>query len=93
MGRAIPSMQDDRSVTKGEVLALLLAQQSGITAAEARLIDSDGSPVALIRRFDCPADGGRLMYISAATMLGVDTSDGSDGSELSYRIGCDCGAD
>lgn len=75
-----PSVQDDRSVTKGEVLALLLARQSGINAAEARLVDSDGSPVALIRRFDRPDDGGRLMYISAATMLGVDTSDGSEHS-------------
>ncbi|MGH8062563.1 MAG: type II toxin-antitoxin system HipA family toxin [Pseudoxanthomonas sp.] len=75
-----PSVQDDRPVTKGEVLALLLARQSGINAAEARLIDSDGSPVALIRRFDRPDDGGRLMYISAATMLGVDTSDGNEHS-------------
>lgn len=75
-----PSVQDDRPVTKGEVLALLLARESGINAAEARLVDSDGSPVALIRRFDRPEDGGRLMYISAATMLGVDTSDGSEHS-------------
>lgn len=73
-----PSVQDDRAVTKGEVLALTLARQSGINAAKARLVDSDGSPVALIRRFDRPDDGGRLMYISAATMLGVDTSDGSE---------------
>ncbi|KAF1719245.1 type II toxin-antitoxin system HipA family toxin [Pseudoxanthomonas wuyuanensis] len=73
-----PSVQDDRAVTKGEVLALRLAREAGINAAEAKLVDSDGSPVALIRRFDRPDDGGRLMYISAATMLGVDTSDGSE---------------
>lgn len=73
-----PSVQDDRAVTKGEVLALQLARDAGINAAEARLVDSDGSPVALIRRFDRPDDGGRLMYISAATMLGVDTGDGGD---------------
>jgi serine/threonine-protein kinase HipA len=41
-------------------------------------VDSDGSPVALIRRFDRADDGGRLMYISAATMLGVDTGDDSE---------------
>ncbi len=75
-----PSVQDDRAVTKGEVLALLLARDAGIDAAEARLVDSDGSPVALIRRFDRPDDGGRLMYVSAATMLGVDTADGSEHS-------------
>ena len=45
-----------------------------INATPARLIDSDGVPVTLIRRFD-RTDRGRLMYISAATMLGVDTSD------------------
>lgn len=73
-----PSVQDDRAVTKGEVLALRLASEAGINAAEARLVESDGSPIALIRRFDRPDDGGRLMYISAATMLGVDTSDDSE---------------
>ena len=77
-----PSVQDDRAVTKGEVLALRLARQAGINAAEARLVDSDGSPVALIRRFDRLDDGGRRMYISAATLLGVDTTDGSEHSYI-----------
>lgn len=75
-----PSVQDDRAVTKGEVLALLLAGKAGIRAAEARLVDSDGSPVALVRRFDRPKGGDRLMYVSAATMLGVDANDGSEHS-------------
>ena len=82
-----PSVQDDRAVTKAEVLALRLARESGIDAAEARLVDSDGSPVALIRRFDRPDDGGRVMYISAATMLGADPGDGNgngNGNEHSY---------
>jgi serine/threonine-protein kinase HipA len=69
-----PSVDDDRAVTKGEVLAMQLAKAAGINATPARLIDSDGVPVTLIRRFD-RTDRGRLMYISAATMLGVDTSD------------------
>lgn len=66
-----PSVQDQRAVSKGEVLALRLAKHAGINAADARLVDSDGIPVALIRRFD-RTERGRLMYISAATMLGVD---------------------
>ena len=33
-----------------------------------------GVPVTLIRRFDRPA-GGRLMYVSAATLLGVDVGE------------------
>lgn len=68
-----PSVSDDRQVTKGEVLALRLARAGGINAAQARLVDSDGVPVALIRRFDRIKEG-RLMYISAATLLGVDST-------------------
>ncbi len=68
-----PSVHDERAVTKGEVLAMGLAKAAGIRAAEARLVASDGLPVALIRRFDRTPDGRRLMYVSAATLLGVDT--------------------
>ena len=65
-----PSVADERAVTKGEVLAMHLARAAGVNASEARLIDSDGIPVTLIRRFDRTAKG-RLMYVSAATLLGV----------------------
>jgi serine/threonine-protein kinase HipA len=54
---------------------LQLAKAAGIHAADARLIDSDGSPVALIRRFDCPRGEERVMYVSAATMLGAERTD------------------
>jgi serine/threonine-protein kinase HipA len=70
-----PSVADERAVTQGEILALRLAAIAGINAAEGRLIDSDGVPVALIRRFDRPEGGGRLMYVSAATMLGAEPGD------------------
>ena len=40
-----------------------------------RLVDSDGVPVALVRRFDRTADGRRLMYMLAATLLGVERGD------------------
>ncbi|HEX6038225.1 HipA domain-containing protein [Longimicrobium sp.] len=72
-----PSVADERAVTKGEVLALQLAAEAGIDAAEARLVMSDGAPVALIRRFD-RVPGGRILYISAATLLGVEADDPSD---------------
>jgi serine/threonine-protein kinase HipA len=49
-----------------------LAEDAGINAAEARVVDSEGVPVALIRRFDRLGDGQRLMYISAATMIAVE---------------------
>ncbi len=70
-----PSVADERAVTKGEVLAMRLARDAGIDAADARLVDSDGVPVALITRFDRPDGGGRLLYTSAATMLGAEPSD------------------
>ncbi len=70
-----PSVADERSVTKGEVLVMQLATTAGINAAAARLIDSSGTPVALIRRFDRTVGGGRLLYVSAATLLGVEATD------------------
>ncbi len=70
-----PSIGDERAVTKGEVLALTLARKAGIHAAAARIVQSTGLPVALIRRFDRQANGQRFMYVSAATMLGVEVTE------------------
>jgi serine/threonine-protein kinase HipA len=74
-----PSIGDERAVTKGEVLALRLAADAGINAANAQLVFSDGTPVTLVRRFDREG-GGRIPYMSAATMLGVAPDDPSDHS-------------
>ena len=70
-----PSVADERAVTKGEVLAMRLARHAGINVAEARLVHSDGIPVAVIRRFDRHEDGRRIPYCSAATMLGAERDD------------------
>jgi serine/threonine-protein kinase HipA len=70
-----PSIADERAVTKGEVLALTLARKAGINAAVARIVQSEDLPVALIRRFDRHANGHRVMYVSAATMLGVEVTE------------------
>ncbi len=75
-----PSVGDERPVTKGEVLAMRLARKAGIDAADARIVDSDGAPVALIRRFDRTGNGARLMYVSAATMLGAEPGDSGEHS-------------
>jgi serine/threonine-protein kinase HipA len=69
-----PSVNDERAVTKGEVLAMQLASASGLQVAQARLVDSDGVQVALVRRFDRTANGGRIPYVSAATLLGADSA-------------------
>jgi serine/threonine-protein kinase HipA len=63
-----PSVGDTRSIVHGEVLALHLAKRCGIDAASSKVIDAEGTPVALIRRFD--RDGPkRLMYLSANSLL------------------------
>ena len=64
-----PSVSDTRSVTRGEVLAMRLAQLAGIAAAPARIVEVDGIAVALIGRFDRTAEGKRIPYLSAASML------------------------
>lgn len=69
-----PSVHDSYSVTKGEVLALRVAAAAGIQAAEARIVESDGTPIALIKRFDRGPRGERIPYISAATLLGIENS-------------------
>lgn len=66
-----PSVGDLYAVTKGEVLALQIASLAGIQAAKARLVTSEGTPVALIKRFDRDNNGKRIPYVSAATLLGV----------------------
>jgi len=70
-----PSIADERAVTKGEVLALTLARKAGINAAAARIVQSEDLPVALIRRFDRRDNGDRIMYVSAATMIGVEVTE------------------
>lgn len=64
-----PSIQDDRSVTRGKVLALQLAATAGIRVAASRIIMSEDIPVALIRHFDRTPNGGRIPYLSAGSML------------------------
>lgn len=64
-----PSVNDERSVTRGEVLALRLAALAGIATAHARIVIVQGTAVALIRRFDRTPDHGRIPYMSGATLL------------------------
>ena len=70
-----PSQADKRDVIRGEVLAMRLAAKAGITAATARVEIIGETAVAIIRRFDRTDEGGRIPYMSAATML---QSDGRD---------------
>ncbi|MBF0429633.1 MAG: type II toxin-antitoxin system HipA family toxin [Fibrobacteria bacterium] len=62
------SVKDMRSIVHGEVLALNLARAAGINAAKARVVDSEGVPVAVISRFD-RVNNKRLMYLSARSLM------------------------
>jgi serine/threonine-protein kinase HipA len=64
-----PSISDERSVTKGEVLALQLAKLAQIHSAQARIVMVQDTPVAVIRRFDRTPLQARIPYLSAASML------------------------
>ncbi|MGE8521120.1 MAG: type II toxin-antitoxin system HipA family toxin [Alcaligenes faecalis] len=70
-----PSQSDRRDVIRGEVLAMQLAANAGINVAETRIELINGTAVAIIRRFDRNDEGGRIPYLSAASML---QSDGRD---------------
>jgi serine/threonine-protein kinase HipA len=64
-----PSVKDERSITRGEVLALRLARQAGIETSNARIVMVKGTPIAVINRFDRTIDHGRIAYMSAASLL------------------------
>lgn len=72
-----PKPDDDRSIPHGEVLAMTLARQAGLTAADAKLLNVVGRPVALIRRFD-RVGNRRIPFLSAMSLLGLN--DGDEGT-------------
>jgi len=69
------SVNDERSITRGEVLALRLAQLAGIDTARARVVMVQEQPVAMIRRFDRTPEQNRIPYISGATLLQANRDD------------------
>ncbi len=81
-----PSIKDDRSVTRGEVLALHLAAAAGISVAESRIVMSEDVPVALVRRFDRAVGGGRIPYLSAGSMLQASRADDHAYTEIADVI-------
>lgn len=77
-----PSVKDERSVTRGEILALFLAEKAGIDTAKARMVMVHDEPVAVIRRFDRTADNGRIPYLSGTSLLQASRNDERAYSEV-----------
>jgi serine/threonine-protein kinase HipA len=80
-----PSEGDERSVTRGEVLALRLAARARINAAGAKIVVADGAPVAVIRRFDRVGEK-RIPFMSAATALGAHDAEDHAYTEIAEAI-------
>jgi serine/threonine-protein kinase HipA len=65
-----PKPDDVRDIGAGEVLALHLAQQAGITVPDSQLIKVGGRSVSVITRFD-RVGAQRLPFLSANTLVGL----------------------
>ncbi|MCF8149026.1 MAG: HipA domain-containing protein [Sulfuritalea sp.] len=77
-----PSINDERAVTRGEVLALRLAKLAGINSAQARIVMVQDQPVSMIRRFDRTPQQNRIPYISGATLLQANRDDEHSYTEI-----------
>ena len=72
-----PSRNDDYDVSLWEHLSHLLAKKAGVNAAKTNVISTGEKYHALLsKRFDRTADGRRIHFASAMTLLGL--TDGSD---------------
>ena len=76
-----PSRSDDYDVELWEHLCHLLARKAGIEVAATKVLKAIGPYHTLIsRRFDRTADGGRIHFASAMTLLGLqDGNNAADG--------------
>jgi serine/threonine-protein kinase HipA len=81
-----PSISDTRAITRGEVLALILARKAGIDAATARIVELNDIPVAVVQRFDRTEDSGRIPYLSAASLLQASREDEHSYVEIADAI-------
>lgn len=65
-----PKPDDVRDIASGEILALTLARQAGISVPDHRLVAVGGKSVSVITRFD-RAGAHRIPFLSANTLLGM----------------------
>lgn len=65
-----PKPDDIRDIAAGEILALTLAAEAGIRAAEHQYVSASYHGVAVIARFD-RAGEARIPFISGASLLGL----------------------
>lgn len=91
-----PSVHDVRDITRGEALALRLAELAGINTCGYRLQLVLDRAVIVVKRFDRTEAGGRIPYMSAMTMLETSHQQGGtyvDIAEMLRRHGADVRTD
>jgi serine/threonine-protein kinase HipA len=81
-----PSIKDERSIVRAEILALKLVAHAGTQAAVAHLVTIEGTEVAVIRRFDRHSDGARIPYLSGGSLLQARRDEDRAYTELVDRI-------
>jgi len=81
-----PSVNDERSIVRAEVLALRLVAHAGAGAAVARAITIDDVEIAVIQRFDRAADGARIPYLSGGSLLQAGRDEDRAYTELADAI-------
>ncbi len=81
-----PSVNDERSITRCEVLALKLIAHAGSKAAHASVVTIDGTDIAVIRRFDRNSEGARIPYLSGGSLLQAPRDEDRAYTELADAI-------
>jgi serine/threonine-protein kinase HipA len=66
-----PSVHDDWPVIRWEHVTAVLAEMAGLRVPESRLVEVEGRPVLVSRRFDRDRER-RLPFLSAMAMLGAN---------------------
>jgi serine/threonine-protein kinase HipA len=82
----LASIMDERSIVRGEVLALRLVAHAGSHAALARVVTIEGADVAIVRRFDRAGDGARIPYLSGGSLLQARRDEDRAYTELADAI-------
>jgi len=85
-----PSVKDERDVPAGQGLGLKLAGSGKFDVAGSRIVVVNGSPVALIKRFDRTADGSRIHYLSVGSMLQAERDNEHSYVEVVDRMRAIC---
>ena len=81
-----PSLHDERSIVRSEVLALRLLAHAGCQSAVARVIRVENTDIAVVRRFDRTAGGARIHYLSGGSLLQARREEDRSYTEIADAI-------